>query len=206
MTYTYTAVADDSLTGFKSNATGASWPLTVTTPGDGLGHLVTIKNDSVTDHSLKTALLTGTDANDKAQTETMALPNTSATTTSAKYFKTLTTVVPSATIGADTMDIGWSDDAVGPVVPLNHRAKNFNVSVGITVTDTNLDITMQQTLDNPYQSAPHVNCTWYANSSLTAKTANTLGTITSPVRAVRVLVNSVGAASKNLGVKIVEND
>lgn len=123
-----------NLTGFLSNATGSTWTLTATVTADGLAHKVTIKNDSATNHSAKTALLTGTDSADAAQTETVALPNSSATVTSTKSFKTLTTVVPSATIGGDTMDIGWATLLPTPAVA--HRGKlrmQSNPGVG---TDT----------------------------------------------------------------------
>src|SRR5574337_64867 len=96
-----------SAIGFKSNATGATWTLTATTPNDGLAHKVTIANDSATDHSAKTAVITGTDANNNALTETVNLPAASpAVVTSTKFFKTVTSIVPSATIGGDTMGLG----------------------------------------------------------------------------------------------------
>lgn len=100
------------LTRFLSNATGATWTLTNNSTGDGMGHYVTIRNDSATNHSAKTAVLTGYDASGRAITETVNLPAGSATVTSTKAFSYLTSVVPSATIGADTMDIGISAAAV----------------------------------------------------------------------------------------------
>src|SRR3990167_9103283 len=121
---------DNNLTGLASNVTGATWTITDTTVGDGLAHKVTIRNDSATDHSGKTALLTGTDADGLTQTETITLPDVSATVTSSKYFATVVTAVPSATIGGDTMDIGWSDVAIGPTFPLNWRQQDFQVNLG----------------------------------------------------------------------------
>lgn len=114
--------ANANLTGFLSNATGATWTLTATSSGDGLAHQVSIRNDSATDHSAKTAVLTGTNAAGQAQTETVNLPTGSGTIESTKYFLTLTTVVPSATIGADTMDIGWVDEVTSTLYPLDWRS------------------------------------------------------------------------------------
>lgn len=134
--FIYTLAAAN-LTGFASNATGATWPLTATTAGDGVAHPVTIRNDSVTDHAAKTVILTGTDANGQPQTETMNLPAGSATVTSTKYFLTLTSVVPSATIGADTMDIGWTALAQTPIFPVDHAKLTgpvLSVGVGGTIT------------------------------------------------------------------------
>lgn len=106
---------------FKSNVTGATWTLTNTTAGDGKAHKVTIKGDAATDHSLKTAALVGTDANGLAQTETINLPNGTATVTSTKEFLTLTSVTPSATIGGDTMDIGIASRM--PTAAAGYRGK-----------------------------------------------------------------------------------
>jgi len=100
-----------SATGFAAAATGATWTLAATAPTDGHQRLVTITGLTATDHSGLTATITGTDANDLAQTETLTLPKGTTTVTSKNYFKTVTTVTPSATIGSDTMNIGW--DAYG---------------------------------------------------------------------------------------------
>lgn len=169
-----------SLTRFLSNATGLTWTLTETTTVDGLAHQVTIRNDSATDHSGKTAVLTGTDFLGNALTETLALPGTSATVTSTKYFKTLTSVVPSATIGADTMDIGiaataraWvlcSPDQETTVAVIASGTINFDVLVA-------LDVPGGDSL-----ALPH--------ASFTGKTASIVGSIGFPVQAVAVDVNS----------------
>jgi len=185
--WTYTP-SDDNLTGFASNVTGASWTLTATTVGDSLAHKVTIRNDSATDHSGKTAALVGTDADGKAQTETMALPGVSATTTSTKYFKTLTSITPSVTIGADTMDIGWNDVAVGPTFPLDYKANAFSVSLALTLTGT-ISLTVQHTFDDIFDTS--VTPVWFPHASLVTKVANSDGNYAFPVRATRLLVNSL---------------
>lgn len=170
------------LTRFVSNATGATWTLTNTATVDLLAHLVVITNDSVTDHSAKTAIITGTDANDYAQTETVSLPGVSGTTTSAKHFKTVTTVVPSASIGADTMDIGISAVAVSKWVQLD-SSKDAGVGVDIGGT-INFDV--EVCYEEPAIGASRA----YDHASFTAKTADIAGTILHPVNAVRVKVNS----------------
>ena len=136
-------VADANLIGFAENVTGATWTLTTTATTDGLAHQVSIKNDTATDHSLKTAILTGTDENGNAQTETVSLPAGSATVESTKYFKTLLTVVPSATIGTDTMDIGWVDEVMSQWVQLDRTIAN-TVGIQTTVTGT-VNYTLQDT-------------------------------------------------------------
>ena len=174
-----------SLTGHASNVTGATWVIATPSALDDLAHPVTIRNDSVTDHSAKTAILTGTDANDNALTETMNLPGTSATVTSTKMFKTLSTVVPSATIGADTMDIGWSAVAQSPWVGMDYQDVPFGASVAVTKTRTiNYDIeaTLDPVLDGNAMAIKH--------SGVTGSTANDADAYNFPVHGVRVNVNS----------------
>ena len=140
----YTPAAE-SLTGFASSVAGASWTLTATSSGDSLAHQISVRNDSVTDHSGKTIALVGTDENGKAQTETIAAPGTSATVESTKYWLTLTSATPSSTIGADTFDIGWVDEFVTPTLAINHKGGNAALNVLVSGT-INYDI--EQTFDD----------------------------------------------------------
>lgn len=127
--------ADASLTGFASNVSGAAFTLTANDSGDSLAHRVSIRNDSITDHSDKTVLLVGTDADGKAISESVTGPGTSATVESTLYFMTLTGATPSATIGADTFDIGWVDEFVTKTIPLDWRAGvgALRITVGGTI-------------------------------------------------------------------------
>lgn len=133
-----------SLTGFASNVTGASWALSATSVPDGLAHQVSLRNDSATDHSGKTATFVGTDSDDAAQTETIAMPGVSATVETTLYFKTLTSVTPSATIGADTMDIGYVDEFASRTIPSDWRGSEAFVAVIVTGT---INYTVQYTPD-----------------------------------------------------------
>lgn len=183
-------VADASLTGFLSNATGATWTLTTTTPTDGLAHQVSIKNDTANDHSAKTAILTGTDANDAVLTETVNLPAGSATVESTGYFKTLTTVVPSATIGADTMDIGWVDEVSTQTYQIDWPSPYAcNISVDVTGT---IDFTVQETFVDIQNVAP----VWVNISALASKTADTTSTAAVGATAIRLIVNSYSTGAE----------
>jgi hypothetical protein len=191
--FSYTP-ADNSLTGFLSNATGATWTLTTTTPGDGLAHQVTIRNDAATDHSGKTAVLVGTDADGRAITETLALPGNAATVTSTKFYKTLTSVTPSATINADTMDIGWNDVAVGPSYIVDRPRKDFQTTFAVDVAGT-ITYTVQSTLENVY--ANKESDVYWVNHSSVASVTNTdsASNYIVPVVAVRVKVESLTAGA-----------
>lgn len=170
-------VAAASLTGHASNVTGDAWTITTAGADDGLAHQVTIRNDSVTDHSAKTIVLVGTGANGEAVTETLAAPGTSATVTSVKYYKTLTSATPSATIGADTFDIGWAATARSPWFYVS-KLPAVAVSVGGTI---NYDI------QHKYDEAVS---TETAFNSATGKTADYEHVYTVAPRAARIDVNS----------------
>ena len=169
-----------SLTGHASNVTGAAWTITGASAGDGLAHLVTIKNDSVTDHSAKTIVLVGKDLIGNALTETLAAPGTSATVTSTKYFASLSSATPSATIGTDTFDIGWSAVAVSPWLAAASSVSSVAVTVGGTI---NFDV--QQAFDTDFNGVVGVQ-----HATVAGKTADTYSALTIPVAGARVKVNS----------------
>lgn len=187
---TFTAAAA-SLTGHASNVTGAAWVIATAGAADGLAHHVTIRNDSVTDHSAKTIVLVGTGANGEALTETLAAPGTSATVTSTKAFKSLTSATPSATIGADTFDIGWAATGHTPYFDLRSSSSgHFAASVAVYLVSGSLGFDGQHTYDSP----PTEDSVAFNLAALTAKSASTDASYTAPISAFRVDVNSHTAA------------
>lgn len=189
--------ANASLTGFASNVTGATFTITTTATTDGLAHQVSIRNDTANDHSGKTITLVGTDADGRAQTETIAGPSGSATVESTKYFKTLTSATPSSTIGADTFDIGWVDEFTTPTIVLNHYSSN-PATVQVTVTGT-INYDVEATLSDPFvttNSAPfdfddQEDLDWVNDANFTAKTASVFDDLAvAGIRAIRVVANS----------------
>lgn len=184
-------VADASLTGFASNVTGATFTLTTTATTDGLAHQVSIKNDSATDHSGKTVTLVGTDANGAALTEVVTAPGSSATVESTGYFKTLTSATPSATIGADTFDIGWVDEVSSQIIPLDFYS-NVGCTISVDVTGT-IDFTVQESFSDVLEGDAPV---WNNITALAAKTADTTSSSTVGAKAVRVIVNSYSSGAE----------
>lgn len=182
---TFTAAAA-SLTGHASNVTGAVWAIATASAGDKLAHHVTIHNDSVTDHSGKTITLVGFGANGEALSEILAAPAGSATVTSTKAFKTLTSATPSATIGADTFDIGWAATGHTPWVDLDPGKVPFAASAAVYLVSGSLNFDGQHTYDYP----PTEDSVAFNTSALTAKTASADAGYTAPVTAVRVDINS----------------
>ena len=189
-------VSDESLTGYASNVTGATWTITTTSSPDGLAHKVSIRNDSVTDHSAKTITLTGTDADGKALTETLAAPNTSATVQSLNYYKTLTAATVSATIGADTFDIGWVDEVMTQTIPLNWRGA-IAATINVDVTGT-INYTVQQTFD-PLQADGYKalqSAQWLDISALASKTADLTSQATVGATAIRLITTSYSSGAE----------
>jgi hypothetical protein len=176
-------LAAASLTGHASNVTGATWVIATAGATDGVAHHVTIRNDSATDHSGKTVVLVGTDANGSALTETLSAPGTSATVTSTKAFKTLTSATPSATIGADTFDIGWAATGHTPWVDLSLK---IPATVGVYLVSGACNFDVQHTLE----PSPTEDSVVFAQTALTGKSATIDGSFVAPVAAVRVDVNS----------------
>ena len=190
--YTYTpSIAD--LVRFASNVTGAIWTLIFTTTSDTLAHKITIRNDSATNHSDKTALLTGTDVFGRLQTETLNLPGPSLTATSTKYFKTLVSVVPSASIGVDTMDIGQDSSFSSVIIPLSWREGIVSINLDIVGT---ANLTVQQTFDD-VQDPVNFNYAWQDSPStrLVNATTSTNDSYQGIPTAIRLIANSFTAGA-----------
>lgn len=178
--------ANENLTGFASNVTGASFTLTANSSGDSLAHQVSIKNDSATDHSGKTVTLVGTDHLGRSLTEVVTAPAGSATVESSGYFLTLTSATPSSTIGADTFDIGWVDEFVTPAIPLDWRGNFASLEVVITGT-ISIDIDSSNSdLQNSTDSA-----LWKVDTATNAGvTASQWVTFNANPRFIRIKANS----------------
>lgn len=174
-----------SVTGLLSNATGATWTLTATNCGDSLAHLITIKGDAATDHSAKTAIIVGTDANGRPLTETINLPNGTATVTTTGYFLTVTSVTPSATIGADTMDIGWALGSVSPTIYPDEDVLPFSIGFGCTISGS-----PTYTVQHNYGEGA-----WFNHSTVSGDTANADGSYASPVSGIRLMFTAAGTVT-----------
>lgn len=183
------------LTGYATNVTGGAWTLTATSAGDGLAHFTTIQNNSATDHSGKTATIVGTDANGNAQTEVRALPAGTSTVTGVKYFKTITSVTPSATIGVDTMNIGYAANAVSPTVVMDYNFAPFNVGLGVEITGT-INYGLQHTFDAVFDpTVLYATYVFFDHPSIVAQTTSKDGNYAAPVVGIRLIVNSVTAGA-----------
>lgn len=135
----------------------------------------------------KTALITGTDADGGAQTETLTLTNGS-TATSTNYFKTVTSIVISEA-AAGNITAGFTAVAISPTFKLYKQPLPARVAVGISVTGT-----INYDLQDCFTAAPHT--TWIQNATVNGKTAGIeYPYVDTPCMASRLLVNSATSGS-----------
>ena len=197
-TFSYTPVTT-SAAGLANDVTLAtSATLAATAATDGLAHLITVLGNAATNHSAKTITITGTDADGNTLSEGIAGPNGVATVTTTKYFRTVTSVVASATCGADTFDIGWNVVGFSPTIPLDTKQNPFSVGLMTDIAGT-INYTVQYTLqdvlnwrareaDAPQQGG----ATFVDNASpMAAATADQTSNYTFPATAMRLKINTV---------------
>jgi hypothetical protein len=138
---------------FANNVTGASWTITTQAISNGQAYKVAILNNSGTDHSAKTVTITGLNQDGISQSETFNLPASHLTVYSTYYYSALYTAVPSASIGADTMNIGFTSQFCTPTIPLDYGSIGGSISVDF-VSGTTINYTVQATSDNIQKKTP----------------------------------------------------
>jgi hypothetical protein len=152
----YTLSAADTA-GFMTTAvlTGAGPNFTTIAgaPTDGISHLVSVTSGA----NIATIIftITGTDSNGNVITNTVTGVNAN-TVNGTKYFKTVTSVSISATLGANTASVGWTAAAATPIIPVDTYAKiGPMVSIGLdgttvtwTAQGTNINIYNEPTTDD----------------------------------------------------------
>lgn len=190
--YSFTP-ADVSTTGFAASVTGATFTLTNTAATDSLAHRVTVLNNTATNHSAKTLTFIGTDVDGLPLTESIAAPAGSATVTTVGYYKTLTSVTISATIGADTFSIGWNDQFVSRTIGVNRNGGIVGLNIILTGT---INYTVQQTL-NDIQTLDRTSINWLPNddTALVSATASANGNYVAGIIATRLVINSYGSGA-----------
>ncbi len=163
------AVAAEDADIVGDNLTGAGPFAPAYATSDGLAHQLIIT--TTTDESGSSATIVGTDADGTMQTESYgALPNNT-TKESTKYFKTVTSIALSATVGSDTFDVGIVDEVVSASLPLN-RESGIGAKFFLDITGT-VNVDVQFTIADPAQFTDQEANKWVEPySTLTAETAD----------------------------------
>ena len=174
--------------GFTS--TGAATAPTTTTTSDGLAHYVTLTSPVQATLAGINFTIVGTDPDGHDISETIAGPASASTVTSTKFFKTVTTIKPSATMGALTLAVGIAVTAITPTIPLTNSAAAAGMTVAVTGT---VNYTMYETFANVYVHS--VGTVSTPITALTSKTANTSGSAAVSATGVLLLINSVTATA-----------
>ena len=148
------------------------------TAADGLGHIIVITDTGTDDQSGATFTITGTDANGQTISEAITGPAADATVVSTKFFKTVSSIVPSGTVEeTDAVTIGTRGttlSARSAVYVLDHRNAN-GAHVALDVTGTcNVDvlITFDPLLDRAVDRA-----TFFVDANLAGETADAHATL-----------------------------
>ena len=172
--------------GFTS--TGAATAPTTTSTSDGLAHYVTLTSPVQATLAGINFTIVGTDPDGHAISETIAGPASASTVTSTKFFKTITTIQPSATMGVLTLAVGIAVTAISPTIALTNSVASAGMTVAVTGT---INYTVYETFSNVYVHS--ANSVSTPITALTTKTANTSGSTTVSATGVLLLVNSITA-------------
>jgi hypothetical protein len=177
------------------NSTGAATAVTTPATTDLLAHQVTLTSPVQATLAGVTFTIVGTDSDGNAKTETgITGPASNATVTSTGYFKTITTIQPSATMGALVVSVGIAAPSLTQTLPLEWRsivAATHDVDVSGTI-----NFTLQESFENVYNARPETLDWGSYSSAFTGKTATVAAAGMVGANAARLLFNSVtnGAA------------
>lgn len=146
--------------------------------------------------STRTFTITGTDAAGNTISQTITGPNNTTVFTTLA-FKTVTQVTISAASVGTSITVGFGSFAVTEPLPLDiHGRPDISLQV---VVDTFLGTptwTIQQTLDDPFTSAPGT-MTWFdhPDTNLVSQTVNRQGNYAYVPAAVRLKINATAGAA-----------
>lgn len=184
-------------TGIATGLTGAG-PFTTFTAsgaGDGLGHQLSLT--STANLSTINFTIVGFDADGNPRTETLAGPNINTVNTVHDY-SSITSITASSTLGANTMNVGWTAVSVSPMIILDWRSW-VGARVLVQISGT-INYTVQETphpvwLTSPPWGTYQESLTWTPDTNMTAQTANVTAQVPQIMSALRLVVNSVTAGA-----------
>lgn len=137
-------------------------------------------------------VITGYNENGAEISETVVGPvDATPVSTVLDYSQVISIEADDAFPAAETVAVGTSGVGASLPIPLDQYISPFNVSLWLKILGT-ANATVQYTGDDVFSPdfASDVDAEWIDHSDLTGETADTVGTIISPVSAVRLVTNS----------------
>ena len=183
-----------NVTGIATGLTGAGPFTTFTAAGtsDGLGHQLSFT--STANLSGINLTVVGKDADGNAQSEVLAGPNNN-TVDSVYHYSSITSITASATLGASTMNVGWTGVSVSGIIVLDQRsAEQARCSVETTgtitysVQETSIPVYLPTPPWGTYQAA----LSWADDTGISV---NPSALIPSEMTALRLMIKSVSAGA-----------
>jgi hypothetical protein len=189
--------SDTSTVWFNPGAftsTGAAVAPLQTSTLDNLAHIVTLTAPVQATLAGIAFTIVGTDAAGNSQTEVIAAgPASGATVNSTKFFLTVETIQPSATMGGLVLSVGLLAEAIGYWVNLENTMSAPMVMVNVTGT---INYTVLQTPANIFDEVGTVyTALGVAIPNMSAVTAQVLANGGESCRAIMLRINSFTAGA-----------
>ena len=181
------AVADTDRFG---TFTGTTFTQTQTMCSDEMCHIVTIKDLSGNSHAAQTFTLTGIDMYGRKKSEAITGPVGNATVSSANYYWKVTSLTVSATVGADTLEVGQAGVVIYSMpVPLPWSKSTIGVQANVTGT---INYTLQSTLDDIQNTRDYATLTFvnHADTAWVGRTTTGQTNYAVAPVATRIVINT----------------
>ena len=185
----------DGLANNVTAAAGVALTLAANDAGDSLAHKIIITPSGAISDDFT---ITGLDADGQPQSEVLASDAANAVT-STKYYSSVTSVL-AATLGAETVDIGWVDEFASPTIPVEIFLKNGAlIGCQLAITGT-ISVDIQDTMSDiraSYSPPPgQEDFTWLDDANFTGKSASMSAQLSVLARAIRLVANSYSAGAE----------
>lgn len=146
----------------------------------------------------KTFVLTGTNRNGNAITESLAGTNATLFSSTKNFYTLTSATISAAAAGAMTIGVSGLGES-GPILP-DIYISPYNVNVAVTAV-TGATYKMQYTFDDVQADTwPNGTQIWNDSATMTGKAAVFQVTLTDPARAVRIAITTAGNPQSLSGV------
>ncbi len=164
-----------------------------------ISHKIAIASDA--DESKKTFVITGTNPDGVAQSESITGPNTT-TVNSTKFYSTVSSVsIDAKSVGNIT--VGTANVVQTPTIMMNTRTSSIQISNAVIISGT-INFTLAHTFDNIMYSSNYnlqsgnklvTTVTYFDDPTIASKTANTAALLSLPVSGSHLTINSYSSGA-----------